>query len=233
MMSKKLLSQSLFSVYKTVVSSTDEESDKDLIKEIKALAQSPEFFTEKEIAENNQRFANIENVAEQKHFVCHIDGSLKVRYKDRAAKTGKTIKAGSSFIVESNNKTLIESYFRIPDSYKGTATNTHITEYQALISCLRVLSLYHPKPEIIEVELFTDSEVLTKQMDLEVRVRDDVCRSLRSEAQNYMKLFKSVSIIHCPRDSNERADRLAKKSLREKDWTGQAIGPAILEGVVS
>jgi len=223
MMSKKLLSHSLFSVYKEFVYSEKEPKDEELKKEIWVLAQNPEVFTEKEIESNKEKLSKIEDVAKHKKFICHVDGALLARYEDRELKTGKNIKAGSSFVIESNNTTLIESYFRIPNVYKGKDTNTHIAEYQALISCLRVLSLYHPRPETIEVHLFSDSEVMTKQMNLEIRTRDIVRQELRQEAQSFIKQFKSVVIEYCPREQNQRADTLAKRSIEEKEWADSSV----------
>lgn len=230
MMSKKLLLQSILSVYKECLFADKEEVDEELKKEIWVLAQDPSVFTEKEILKNKQQLSHMEDVSKYTHFVCHVDGALKVRYDDRKLKTGKRLKAGSSFIIESNNQTLIENYFRIPNAYGDKSTNTHIAEYQGLISCLRVLRLYHPKPETIDVHLFSDSEVLTRQMNFDVRTRDKVQRGLREQAHECMRPFKSVIIEYCPREQNERADILAKRSIEEKDWIEPVENMRLLKG---
>lgn len=163
-------------------------------------------------------------------FICHIDGSLKVRYDNREMKTGKRLKAGSAFVIESDNEMVIENYFRIPNTYKEKDTTIHMAEYQALISCLRTLRLYHPNPEMVDVQLFSDSEDLVKQVNFEVRTRNKAQIDLRQEALECIRPFKSVSILHCPREENERADTLSKRSLEEKEWVDSTIEPILSKG---
>ena len=72
---------------------------------------------------------------------------------------------------------------------------------------------------MIDVIIHSDSEVLTKQINLESRVRDSARQNLRDEALEYSKCFKTVKVIYFPREENGRADLLAKMSRDHKSWT--------------
>lgn len=217
-MSKELITRSLSSVYKQILLDNDEKEDDYLKKEIQELASDSSLFSEEEIIENKKRLSEIEHIASHRVFNCYTDGAVLVSYDNEKLKEGKHIRAGAAFVVESEGKTLFENYFPIPKSYYNKDTNSHIAEYQALISCLHVLSIYHPDPSIVSVNVKTDSEVLAKQINLEYRVRDKAQKQMREEAFKYIRRFNKVDIENISRNNNQKANDLAKKSLVEDSF---------------
>ena len=219
MISKNLLSRSLSSVYKELLLEEDKSKENEQLKtEIYTLAVNSDIYSESEIKQNKQNLEEIERISNHKEFVCHTDGAVVVYYGDEETKTGKSVRAGAAFIIETEDEVLFQNYFSIPSQYGDKDTNSHIAEYQAMISCLRTLSVYHPSPEFVSVKMYTDSEVMAKQMSLEYRVRDTQQKLLRDEALALIEGFKNVEFIHVNRSQNKEANKLAQKSIEEKEW---------------
>lgn len=219
MISKELLTQSLQVIYRDLLMNKKNVENKVTKEEIWRFISDLETFSKEEVSKNQKEFRKLEKSIKERHFTCYTDGALVVEYEDPEMKTGKTTRAGSGFVVCSEDKILFENYFAIPNKYHDTDTNSQIAEYQALISCLRVLSIYHEQPEIAEVELFTDSEVLVNQMNQKFRVRESAQRRLKDEATKLTNQFKSVNIQYINREKNQRANDLAKKAVDEKEWS--------------
>lgn len=96
--------------------------------------------------------------------------------------------------------------YRFSD-YVGLKTNNE-AEYLALRRSLEiVLDL-----GVDEVELYSDSELLVKQIKGEYSVRDEKIKELYREIQELMKNIKKVKIIHIIREENREADKLANKA---------------------
>ncbi|MCS7126479.1 MAG: ribonuclease HI family protein [Aigarchaeota archaeon] len=93
--------------------------------------------------------------------------------------------------------------------YIGFKTNNE-AEYLALIKSLEIAI----RLGVSEVELYSDSELLVKQMNGEYKVRDEKIVKLHSIAQELMKKLK-VRLIHIDREENREADRLANKAIEE------------------
>ncbi|MCX8192572.1 MAG: ribonuclease HI family protein [Nitrososphaeria archaeon] len=93
--------------------------------------------------------------------------------------------------------------------YIGFKTNNE-AEYLALIKSLEIAI----RLGVSEVELYSDSELLVKQMNGEYKVRDKKIVKLHSIAQELMKKLK-VRLIHIDREENREADRLANKAIEE------------------
>lgn len=94
--------------------------------------------------------------------------------------------------------------------YLGEATN-NVAEYCALILALqRALRLGCGR-----VEVFTDSELLAKQMNGEYRVKDKHLQILHVLAGDLRESFEEFSIRHIPREKNRAADRLANRAVSE------------------
>lgn len=219
MLSKELLSRSLLAVYKEMLYNDSSQANNKLKEEIWEISQDKTIYSDAEIEQNASELQKIETISKYKIFMCEIDGAVKVQYENAIEKTGKQIQAASSFVIKSGEELIMENFFPIAPLYGETDTNSHIAEFQALVSCLRVLSIYHPNPEMIDVIIHSDSEVLTKQINLESRVRDAARQNLRDEALEYSKHFKTVKVIYFPREENGRADLLAKMSRDHKSWT--------------
>lgn len=92
--------------------------------------------------------------------------------------------------------------------YIGIATN-NVAEYMALIRGMeKLLEL-----KIREVKIFSDSELLVKQLNGEYRVKDKKLRKLFVRVKELEKEFNTILYQHIPRDRNTRADSLANMAL--------------------
>jgi ribonuclease HI len=95
--------------------------------------------------------------------------------------------------------------------YIGTATN-NVAEYRALLRGLEeALSL-----GITAISVFSDSELLVKQLGGEYRVKAPHLKPLYFEALKLLARFESRQVRHVPRERNKRADRLAERAARTR-----------------
>ena len=93
----------------------------------------------------------------------------------------------------------------------GEATN-NIAEYQALIKGLHELVGLGA----LDIEVFSDSELLVKQMKGEYKVKSENLAGLNKEARQLIESFNDMSITHIPRAKNKTADGLACEAIKEK-----------------
>jgi probable phosphoglycerate mutase len=94
--------------------------------------------------------------------------------------------------------------------YLGRATN-NVAEYSGLIAALEeVLAL-----GATEAELFTDSELLQRQLTGVYKVRQPHLRELYGEAQRLAARLRQMRIVHVPRARNRDADALANRAMDE------------------
>lgn len=93
----------------------------------------------------------------------------------------------------------------------GIATNNE-AEYRALLEALdTVLRL-----GITRVAIFSDSELLVKQIQGSYQVRSLKLLPLYQEVQRKIRKFQEFSILHVERKKNVLADRLASEILTRK-----------------
>ena len=91
----------------------------------------------------------------------------------------------------------------------GPATNNE-AEYQALIRALDISKNLN----IYKINIFSDSELLVKQINLEYKVKNERLKKLHAEARG--KLHNSIwKLSHVRREKNRKADFLSKKGLEE------------------
>jgi ribonuclease HI len=95
--------------------------------------------------------------------------------------------------------------------YLGRATN-NVAEYQALIHALR----YALAQGARRVRLFSDSELVVKQMDGRYRVKHPDMLPLHREAKALLGRFAEARLTHVRREQNRQADALANQALDEK-----------------
>jgi ribonuclease HI len=92
----------------------------------------------------------------------------------------------------------------------GGATN-NIAEYTALVYGLQeALAL---KAE--DIHIFTDSELLHRQMTGRYRIKNEKLKPLFDQARHMIATFKKFSIEHIPRSKNTKADALAGKEYKQ------------------
>ncbi len=95
--------------------------------------------------------------------------------------------------------------------YLGRATN-NVAEYEALLHALR-WALGHG---VRRLAVFSDSELVVKQMNGAYKVKHPDMQARCREAQGLLRRFERAAIAHVPREQNRDADRLANRALDEK-----------------
>lgn len=95
--------------------------------------------------------------------------------------------------------------------YLGTATN-NVAEYQALLHALR----FALDKGARSVEVFSDSELLVRQLEGRYRVKHPGLVPLHREAQSLLARFDARRVAHVRREQNREADALANRAVDEK-----------------
>ncbi len=98
----------------------------------------------------------------------------------------------------------------------GKATN-NVAEYTALVRALeRAIEL-----GVQNLSVFSDSELIVKQMNGEYRVKNPDLQDLYAEAQGLRKKLGRVTLTHVRRAQNPDADRLCNEALdgNPKRWS--------------
>ena len=94
--------------------------------------------------------------------------------------------------------------------YLGRASN-NVAEYEALLHALR----YAAGRGARRLRIFSDSELVVKQMSGQYRVKHPDMQNLHRQAQDLRRRFERVDISHVRREQNKDADRLANQALDE------------------
>jgi ribonuclease HI len=92
--------------------------------------------------------------------------------------------------------------------YLGERTNNQ-AEYEALILGLTKVREFRPR----RVRIYSDSELLVRQMKGEFRVRNEALKPLFRKAAGLIDSLACVEFVRIPREENRRADRLANVGI--------------------
>ncbi len=103
----------------------------------------------------------------------------------------------------------------------GHATN-NVAEYQALLAALD-FALGH---RYSRVKVFSDSELLARQIEGTYKVRHPDLKALHEQARRGISRLESFSIEAVPREQNRGADRLANRAL---DDSGRRQGTKVIQ----
>ncbi len=90
----------------------------------------------------------------------------------------------------------------------GNATN-NVAEYTALVEGLKIAKEFGVK----NLAVFSDSELLVKQMNGEYRVKNADLLELYQEAKRLAAGFERLTIAHVRREQNKRADQIGNEAL--------------------
>lgn len=90
----------------------------------------------------------------------------------------------------------------------GIATN-NVAEYQALIIALDEAWKLGAR----RVDIYSDSELVVKQMGGSYRVKEPALLELWATAKQKMARFNQFRLHHLPRENNSEADKLAQDAL--------------------
>ncbi|MBM3983118.1 MAG: ribonuclease HI family protein [Planctomycetes bacterium] len=93
----------------------------------------------------------------------------------------------------------------------GTATN-NVAEYTALIEGLTLAA----ELGVTALAVFSDSELLVKQMNGDYKVKNEDMRALYDKACALRKRFAKVTLAHVRREQNKRADQIGNDALDGK-----------------
>jgi len=96
--------------------------------------------------------------------------------------------------------------------FLGKTTN-NVAEYQGLLAALE----YALSHGYARLSVFTDSELLARQMTGRYKVRDIILQKLHEKAQEMIARLESFSIQHVYRERNREADRLANQAMDDAE----------------
>ncbi len=126
-------------------------------------------------------------------------------YVDGAAR-GNPGPAGIGVVIKSEaDETLLEV-----SDYIGKTTN-NVAEYMALIRGLEEAMDMGSK----SIEVFSDSELLVKQIKGEYKVKNEGLVPLYHHLMSLVKRFNHFSVNHTVREENQHADELANRGIDE------------------
>jgi len=109
--------------------------------------------------------------------------------------------------------------------YLGETTN-NVAEYTALIHTLEVISpkskVQSPIPDLrlrtsdISLEIYSDSELLVKQLNGSYKVKNPHLQELFRQAKTLLDKYNKVAIFHISREDNATADKLANEAIKKR-----------------
>ena len=120
------------------------------------------------------------------------------------ASRGNPGPSGIGIALFSDGKNVVKKLFK----FIGNATN-NVAEYSALIYAVQeaLIDRYD------DVKVKSDSELLTKQLAGEYKVKNDNLRPYYEMFQHIARGFNKVEIIPIGREDNSIADKLANKAI--------------------
>ncbi|MFH1347951.1 MAG: ribonuclease HI family protein [Candidatus Margulisiibacteriota bacterium] len=133
-------------------------------------------------------------------------------FTDGAAR-GNPGPAGIGIVIRNDEKVLLEV-----SDYIGKATN-NVAEYMAFIRGLEEALDIGEK----NIEVFSDSELLVKQINGEYRVKNEGLVPLFHHASSLIKKFKHCRVYHTAREENKLADKLANRGIDEETTKGSPL----------
>jgi ribonuclease HI len=132
-------------------------------------------------------------MSESKQFIIHTDGGSR----------GNPGPASYAYVIECAGEPDIEV-----KCYLGSTTN-NIAEYTGLVKALEHAHELGGR----EVVVYSDSELMVKQLRGEYKVKNAGLLPLYQQAARLCKDFAAVSLRHIRRELNKRADRLCNEAL--------------------
>ena len=127
-------------------------------------------------------------------------------YTDGASR-GNPGEAGAGVIIYDEHGELVKKVKR----YLGTTTN-NVAEYSALIIALE--EAQQLQGEVLH--LFSDSELMVRQLNGIYKVKDSKMKVLASEARKLLSHFIHYTISAIERKKNKEADTLANLAIDER-----------------
>lgn len=114
--------------------------------------------------------------------------------------------AGAGVVIRAGTKTLLQAGY-----YLGRMTSNQ-AEYHALLRALAEATPHQPD----ELVIYSDSELLVRQMLGKYKVKSPALQPLHEQAQRQLLRVGQWQIKHLPREQNRLADELANAALNAK-----------------
>jgi ribonuclease HI len=114
--------------------------------------------------------------------------------------------AGAGVYIELQGKPFVGLF-----EYLGHQTN-NFAEYTALLRALE----YAEQRGYSRLEVYSDSQLLVRQLSGQYRVKNPVLRTLHGKARALIGRFEQFRISHVPRERNRKADSLVKKAQKSQ-----------------
>lgn len=124
-------------------------------------------------------------------------------YTDGGSRGNPGPAAGAFVLLDENKKQLCAQAKFIP-----VATN-NIAEYTALVEALKKAKLLGAG----SVKIFSDSELMVKQINGDYKVKSDNIRQLFEQCLDSLADFQSWQINYIPREKNKIADKLVNRAI--------------------
>jgi ribonuclease HI len=161
-------------------------------KEIDALKNH---FRDNKNRDNSELELLYKKLEEDKIITLYIDGAADLHSKT----------AGIGGVIYNSDEEIFSFSEYLHDSTNNEA------EYGALIAGLKYLI----KLNLLSATIYSDSELVVKQVNGEYRVKNDRMITLYNEVIHLLSTFNSWSLIHVLRDKNKVADKLANEGRKK------------------
>ncbi len=135
------------------------------------------------------------------------EGPPRVRLFSDGAARGNPGPAGAGAVIVSPAGHIMAKIGK----FLGESTN-NVAEYTGLILGLKRAKAMGIK----ELDVFSDSELLVKQLAGEYAVKADHLKLLYDEARTLLKAFPEVHVAHIPREENKAADEMSNRAIDER-----------------
>lgn len=133
-----------------------------------------------------------------KHITIYCDGAAR----------GNPGPAGAGAVLLTEDGSVLSELSK----YLGETTNNQ-AEYQALLMALSEAK----KLGAERINIFSDSELMVKQLKGEYRVKNEGLKPLFKNAVEKLKSFVEHKINYLPREKNAHADSLANRAIDSSD----------------
>ena len=167
---------------------------------IKILERFRDKLSEKEIALIDSLFESVDSVKDS----FNNSDSFFELFTDGASQLDKN-NAGIGGLLKNGNKTIFSFAENV-----GDCTNNE-AEYLALIRGIE-LCVQH---KILHVNIFSDSELIVRQINGEYKVKNQRMIKLHSKVLDLCSLLTQWSVSHVMREKNMEADILSKEGLEK------------------
>jgi ribonuclease HI len=127
-------------------------------------------------------------------------------YSDGAARGNPGPAGAGAVVTDTHGVTLARL-----GKFLGRQTNNH-AEYMGLIIGLEAARERGAR----EVEIFADSQLLIRQLEGRYKMKSETLRPLFLEAQQLLKSFSRVKLMHIPREENGAADEMSNRAIDER-----------------